>query len=138
MVELKLSPFYPSDYEILEGKELLVCNLLSPRGTSRFSTTCCNTPVANTKEKFPWVGIPTKNFENAKEGSTEELGSIKSRAFGMYKTDEAPFKISNKFSVKDILTVLPFILKGMILKKYSSSPFYKEDEITPFCRTNNL
>ena len=129
---------YPSDYEIIEGKDLLVCNLLSPSGASRFSTTCCNTPVANTKQKFPWVSILTKSFENANEGSTEELGNIKSRAFGMYKTDKAPFKISNKVSVKDILIVLPFILKGMILKKYSKSPIYKEDQVTPFCSIKNL
>src|SRR6476646_2142775 len=50
-------PAYPAEVKFVAGKELLACTRLSPRGMFRWSTTCCNTPIANTMPGFPWAGI---------------------------------------------------------------------------------
>lgn len=124
-------PVYPNDFKILEGEEYLKCNQLREKGLKRWSVTCCNTAVVNTMSKFPWAGIPHNLFTNAEPGCLEKLGPIRSRIKGKFKTAEAPFKISEDMKLKDILVVLPFILKGFALKKFNHSPFFKEDGKTP-------
>lgn len=131
-------PVYPNDFKIIEGEDFLQCNLLSPKGLNRWTAKCCNTPVANTMAKFPWVGIPHTAFTKAEAGSLEKIGKIKSRIKGKYKTSKAPFEISDNLKLGDMLVVLPFIAKGFLFKKFSKSPFFKEDGVTPVKEANLL
>jgi len=43
----------------------------------------------------------------------------------------APFKISNKISFADMLVVMPFIIKGKLLKMHKQSDFFNSDDVTP-------
>lgn len=124
-------PVYPNDFKIQRGQEYLQCNILEQKGLHRWSTTCCNSPVANTKAKFPWVGIPYQAYTNVQPEILEILGPIRSRILGKFKRSEPPFKISDSLTFKDILVVLPFVIKGFWLKKFNQSPFFKEDQTTP-------
>ncbi len=59
------------------------------------------------------------------------LGEVKSRIFGRDAQPGAPFKISEKISLGDLSVVLPFIVKGKVLRKANTSPLYNEDNVTP-------
>lgn len=131
-------PAYPNDFEILAGKEFLKCNKLSRKGLHRWTASCCNTPIANTMPKFPWLGIPHNVYKNADSQALEVFGPVRSRIKGKFKTKEAPFKISDDLKITDALVVLPFIAKGFLFKKYSASPFLKEDGKTPVSEPNYL
>lgn len=126
----EIIPVYPSDFKIITGLEKLKCNRLSPKGIDRWSTTCCNSPIANTKAKFPWVGINYNTYNNCND--SKELGEIKSRIFGKFKKGDPPFNVSEKMTFKDAWVVIPFIFKGLVRKKADNSIFYKEGKSAPF------
>lgn len=51
----------PAQMKILSGKERLRCLRLTERGLTRWFTTCCRTPIANTSRHawMPFVGLMT-------------------------------------------------------------------------------
>jgi hypothetical protein len=126
-------PAYPADAEILDGREYLKCTRLSPRGTLRFSTSCCNTPVANTRAKEPWAGFLRCMYTAGEEAHRidQTLGPVRSRIMGRYAKGTPPAGTPAKFDLKALITVMPFILKGKLFKKYKPSPFFAEDGVTP-------
>lgn len=131
-------PAYPNDFVIQEGKEHLKCFKLSPKGLHRWTAACCNTPIVNTMPKFPWLGIPRNVYTNADSNALAAFGKVRSRIKGKFKTGDAPFKISDDLGFMDALTVIPFIAKGFIFKKFSSSPFLKDDGKTPMSEPHYL
>ncbi len=127
----EIIPAYPKDVEFIQGVEKLKCNRLSPNGLYRWSTTCCNSPIANTRPAFPWVGIFHTTYKTKDPNALNSLGEIKSRIFGRDAKDGAPFDISNKIGFKAMMAVMPFILKGKLKKMSEPSPFFKADGETP-------
>ncbi len=124
-------PAYPREIKILHGQENLKCYRLTEHGTYRWATSCCNSPILNTKPGFPWAGISHTAYKSFDPNSLEVLGEVKSRIYGRDASADVPFKISNKISFGDMLVVLPFILKGKILKMSQKSPFFENDNSTP-------
>lgn len=122
----EIVPIYPSNFKILRGKDKLKCTQLVAGGMSRFSTTCCNTPVANTDMKRPWVGVlwralnpgGPQNFESA-------FGEIRSSIMGKFARGERPAGVPEKFDFKGFRIVMPFLLKGMIMGRAKPSPFFE-------------
>jgi hypothetical protein len=53
---------------------------------------------------------------------------------GKYAKGTPDFKISYKIGKRDMLTVLPFILKGKLFGKHKGSPFFEGDGTTPIGR----
>ncbi|MFV0277258.1 MAG: DUF6151 family protein [Parahaliea sp.] len=131
-------PVYPSEMRIVQGREHLVCNQLSPRGLFRWSTRCCNSPVGNTRAKFPWFGIPHNAYRAADPDCLERLGPVRSRIFGRYATAEPPFPVSDGLGFRDALTVLPFLARGMIGGKYKNSPFLAADNVSPIVEPRQI
>jgi len=129
----EIVPVYPSEIEFSQGKEHLQCHRLTKKGLHRWKTSCCNSPIANTKVGFPWIGLFHSTYTATDPESLTRLGNIKSRIFGRDAKEGAPFKISNKISFSDFLVVLPFVVKGKILKKQRHSPFFENDGTTPVC-----
>jgi hypothetical protein len=127
-------PVYPADVTFLQGVELLQCNRLAERGNNRWSTTCCNSPIANTPAGLPWVGIFHQAYTREDAGYLEKLGGIRSRIHGLHAREGAPFRISPKISFRDLLVVMPFIIKGKMLKKHLHSPFFEDDNRTPISK----
>lgn len=124
-------PAYPSDMEIVSGREHLKCTRLTSKGLFRFSTTCCNTPVANTARGLAWVGVPRQLYTNSDVHALEKLGPVRSRIMGQYAKGSVPAGTAKRMNLKAIMTVLPFVLKGKILGKVRPSPFFEEDGVTP-------
>ncbi|MCB0419719.1 MAG: hypothetical protein KDD61_01910 [Bdellovibrionales bacterium] len=124
-------PVYPCDIKFLSGRENLKCNRLSEKGLNRWSTKCCNSPIANVKPFFPWVGVIHSAYTRKDPQFLENLGPIRSRIMGAYAHGRPPFKIPQKMDLNAIVSVLPFILKGKFLKKYKDSPFFESDGKTP-------
>ena len=58
------------------------------------------------------------------------LGPVRSRIMGRYAQGTPPMGTPEKFNLKAILTVMPFMLKGMLLGKSRPSPFFAEDTVT--------
>lgn len=125
-------PAYPADIELLSGREHLRCTRLSPNGTFRFTTSCCNTPIVNLRPGMPWAGL-LRGVYTAKDADPLEqaLGPIRSRVMGRYAKGTPPAGTPEKFNFKAVKSVLPFVLKGMLLRKAKPSPFFAEDGITP-------
>ncbi len=121
-------PAYPSDVEILSGQETLKCTRLSPNGIFRFSTSCCNTPIVNTRPNEPWAGFLGCVYS---PDAIRSLGPVRCRIMGRYAKGAVPPGTPDKFNLKALLAVMPFILKGKLFKKSNPSPFFTKDELTP-------
>ncbi|PLX35922.1 MAG: hypothetical protein C0606_17700 [Hyphomicrobiales bacterium] len=129
----EIVPVYPDEFKIVAGAEVLRCNRLSKRGLSRWSATCCNSPIANVRPKFPWVGILHNAYTVKAPDTLEKAGPIRSRIMGKFKRGTPPFEISEKIRLRDILVIAPFLLRGFLFKKHRVSPFFREDGVTPVC-----
>lgn len=132
----EIIPAYPADIKILSGKDLLKCLRLSPTGMFRFSTTCCNTPVANTDPHRPWAGIHRRMYTTKDPDRLDnELGPIKSSIMGKHAKGTPPAGTPQKFDLKGVSVVLPFILKGKFLGKHKPSPFFENGEAVGAVKT---
>lgn len=125
-------PVYPSEIKILEGREVLKCVRLSPKGLYRWFTGCCNTPVASTRPGFPWVGMVHRVYSVQDSDYLEKtLGPIKSRIMGRFAKGTPPSGTASGIDFKGFVTVLPFLLKGALMGKAKRSPFFEQDGVTP-------
>lgn len=121
-------PAYPADVEVLHGLEHLACTRLSATGTHRFSTSCCNTPIANTRPGTPWAGFLRCAYAAQDALSLDQaLGPVRSRVMGRYAKGTPPAGTPDKFNLNAFLTVMPFMLKGKLLRKAKPSPFFAAD-----------
>jgi hypothetical protein len=102
-------PVYPAEIQILAGREVLKCLRLSPDGLYRWYVSCCNTPVANVRPRFPWVGMVHRVFTVQDAGYLERtFGAIRSRIMGRYARGTPPSGTAEKIDFKGFVTVLPF------------------------------
>jgi hypothetical protein len=126
-------PVYPADVEIVDGRDHLRCVRLSPTGTFRFYTSCCNTPIANTRPGKPWVGFLRCVYTNGRDTQNFDqlLGPVRSRIMGLYAQGNPPVGTPNKFDLKALLSVMPFMLKGKLFGKVKPSPFFAADADAP-------
>ncbi|QQR88915.1 MAG: hypothetical protein IPJ88_11875 [Myxococcales bacterium] len=135
----EIVPVYPSEFNIVSGQQALRCNRLSEQGLNRWSTTCCNSPIANTRARFPWVGLIHSTFTVDDPTYLEKtFGAVRSRIYGRYAKEGHPFPIAEKMGLKDMLAVLPFLLKGFMLKKHRHSQFFKDDGTSPIAEPSIL
>jgi len=125
-------PVYPADVELIQGKEQLKCTRLSPAGTFRFSTSCCNTPIANTRPGEPWAGFLRCVYTAGGDAQAFDqlLGPVRSRIMGQYAQGTPPAGTPKKFNLKAVLSVMPFMVKGKLLGKAKPSPFFAADGLT--------
>ena len=124
-------PVYPRDVQILKGKEYLKCMRLSPKGIFRFSTSCCNTPVANTKPGF-WLGFHRILYATTDPTKLDNiLGPVRSSIMGRFAKGTLPAGTPDTYNLKSFICVMPFMLKGKLLKKFKGSPFFEDDGETP-------
>jgi hypothetical protein len=119
----EIIPAYPADFTIVSGAEKIKCTRLSEKGLFRFSTSCCNTPIANARPRLPWLGILRCAYAN-KEELDRELGPIRSRIMGKFAKGTPPKGTPQKFDLKGLRIVMPYLLKGKILRKGVPTPFF--------------
>ncbi len=123
----EIIPAYPADIEIVKGNELLKCVRLSSKGMFRFYTSCCQSPVGNTSPNRAWVGILRNMYPREVE---KILGTIRSSIMGKFAKGTPPQGTPEKFDLKGFSIVMPFMLKGVLLRKANPSPFFQKDGTT--------
>ncbi|SEW07965.1 hypothetical protein SAMN05444851_1273 [Aliiroseovarius sediminilitoris] len=124
-------PAYPSDITFIKGESNLCYSQVTQNGLYRFSTTCCNSPIVNTRPNFPWAGIFHSAYTAADTQALKKFGEIRGRIRGTYAKGNPDFKVSDKIGARDMLTVLPFVVKGKLFGKHKGSPFFENDGATP-------
>lgn len=124
-------PAYPSEVSFLVGESNLCYSRVTRNGLYRYSTSCCNSPIANTRPNFPWAGIFHSAYTAADPNALAKFGEIRGRIMGKFAKSDPDFEISDKISLRDMLTVLPFVVKGKLFGKHKHSPFFETDGTTP-------
>lgn len=120
---------YPTHMQINEGVENIACVQLAEKGLYRWHTTCCNFPIGNTMDsaKMPFVGIPVAFMQFTDEQQKlKTLGPITMKAFAKYAIGSMPNDAHPRFPLSFMPKIIFFMLKGMLTKKSSPSPFFKE------------
>ena len=125
----EIIPAYPADFKFIAGVEHIKCLRLSSTGMFRFYTGCCNTPIANTDTTRPWAGVNRRMYTVKDTNILEkELGPVKSSIMGKDAIGTPPPGTPEKFNLKGFATVIPYILKGLVLGKAKPSPFFTNGE----------
>jgi hypothetical protein len=125
-------PVYPEQMKIIAGREVLKCLRLSPEGLYRWYASCCNTPVTNTRPGFPWMGTVHRVFTVPDPSYlVRTLGPVKSRIMGRFARGTPPSGTAKNINFKGFMTVLPFIVKGMLTGKAKHSPLFERDGKMP-------
>jgi hypothetical protein len=130
---------YPAYMEITDGQENIGCVQLREKGLYRWHTKCCNMPLANTmrSSKLPFVGVSVKLMQfNSDQEKMEILGPVSMKAFGKYSIGKMPTDVHPKFPLSYMPKIIGFMLKGMLGKKNSPSPFFKDG--APVTKANVL
>lgn len=120
---------YPAYLSITKGQEHIGCMQLSEKGLFRWHTTCCNMPLGNTMRSpnMPFVGISVKWMQFSGDQEKESiLGPVTMKAFGKYARGSMPNDAYARFPLSYMPKIIGFMLKGMIGKKQSPSPFFKD------------
>jgi hypothetical protein len=132
-------PVYPAHLKILQGREVMKCLRLSPKGLDRWYAGCCKTPLGNTRPGFPWVGIAHRAYNVRDPNYLEKtFGPIKSRINGRFAKGTPPSGTASGMDFKGFLSVLPFLLRGLIMGKAKPSPFFAQDGATPIAQPQVL
>lgn len=128
---IELFQTYPAYMNIVEGQENIGCIQLREKGLHRWYTTCCNLPLANTmsSSNVPFVGVPVKLMQfGSEQEKLEVLGPVTLKAFGKYAKGDMPKDAHKKFPLSFIPKIMGFMLKGLLTKKNTPSPFFKNGE----------
>lgn len=135
----EIIPVYPAEIKFIAGKENLKCVRLSNKGMHRWYTSCCRTPIANTRPKLPWIGILSRVY-NLKDPSLLEksFGPVGSSIMGRFARGPVIAGTANNMNLKAFKFVLPFVLKGLILGRGKNSPFFLADGKTPIAPETTL
>lgn len=120
-------PNYPANVKIVSGVDQLKCTRLTDKGMYRWSTKCCNSPIANGRPGTPWLGIHRIMFMKDPQYLERTLGPIKSSILGKFATGPVPPGTPKGFDFKGFRLVMPFILKGKLTGKSNPSPFFAAD-----------
>ena len=122
---------YPAYMEITEGQDKIRCMQLSSKGLYRWHTACCHMPLANTlhSPRVPFVGISVKLMQfSSEQQKNEALGPISLKVFGKYAIGGKPEDAHPTTPISFLPKILVFMLKGLLGRKYSPSPFFKQGE----------
>ena len=116
-----------SQVQITEGVDKLQCMRLTPKGLTRWYTTCCKTPVANTmKASMPFVGL-IHTFMDVQDRQAV-LGPWLAYAQTQYaKGNPAHPKATNKFGLGITLRIVRKMLSWKLRGMHTPSVFYGED-----------
>ena len=128
----EIIPSYPANVKIVSGAEQVRGTRLSDQGMFRWSTACCNSPIANARPGTPWLGMH-RNMYIAKDALAldQAFGPDKTRVLGKFATGPLPAGTPAGFNFKAMRMVLPFILKGILGGKAKNSPFVAADGKSP-------
>lgn len=113
-----------------EGQENIACMRLSPKGTLRWYTSCCKTPLANTpaSPKVPFVGLIHTCLGTPEEIETT-FGPIKANVNPEDAIGEPKPRAFGKTGV-----ILGFMGRSLVERmtgRYKQNPFFPKGDDTP-------
>ncbi len=111
-----------------QGEDQLRCLRLTKKGTTRWYTACCKTPVGNTVNgSVPFIGVIHTIMDD--DGIRDQaLGPVRTYVQGQHALKELPSKRYNKgFPLGITLRIMGKILKWKLTGKGKPNPFFDED-----------
>lgn len=118
----------PANLEITHGIENLKCLRLTEKGMLRWYAGCCNTPISNTapNSKIPFAGVVHSIIDFGSSGQNRDniLGPVSMRVQGKSGIGILPEGTYQKFSFKQIVQTVGFLIVGFLRRQYTPSPFF--------------
>jgi hypothetical protein len=123
----EILPMYPSKIKFTHGAENLKMLRLTDLGMFRWYAGCCKTPIANTQvsAKLPFAGLVHSIIVLRNEPQkTEVLGPLRARVQSQDGIGKIPAGSHQKFALSFLFRVIRFLMRGVITKGYTPSPFF--------------
>jgi hypothetical protein len=124
----------PSKITFTKGNENIKCLRLSPKGTTRWYTSCCNTPIANTislEKDFAGVISEIIDFDKAQSTKDQAIGPVKYQIMAKYAHGVPPKGSSQGFPKTLVFKIMFKLMYGKITKNYLPNPFFDENTGLP-------
>jgi hypothetical protein len=116
----------PRDVRLLQGTEHLACMSLSPKGTLRWFTTCCRTPIGNTPRDrgLSHVGLVHTAHEGAGADLDAAFGPVRMRV-NRQSAHGGPPEASPRIGfLASILRYMAGLAWARASGKYRDNPFF--------------
>jgi hypothetical protein len=131
----------PARLVFTAGRDRLACLRVTAKGTLRWYTTCCQTPIGNTlaTRNTPFVGLIHACIDPGERTLDDVLGPVRIRvqkrhAIGMVPTLDA----HDGFSVGHVLGIGRRILGWRLRGDHRRSPFFDEATGVPIAEPQTL
>jgi len=111
-----------SRFTIEQGQDQLQCVRLGPKGLHRWYAACCNSPLANTVPRIPFVGVARSVFELPAGDEDAKLGARIMSAHPRAAIGGAP--PGARFTLRDALRVTGLLLAWSIRRLGHPTPFF--------------
>lgn len=117
----------PAHLKITRGKEFIRCLRLTPKGTYRWYTDCCKTPIGNSLSAgVPFVGL-IHNFMDDTGRRDNNLGPVRAYVQTKFARGTLPAERKQGFPVWVILRGVGKLLVWKIRHMEQPSPFFYPD-----------
>ena len=115
----------PRHVRLLQGAEHLACMSLTPKGTLRWFTSCCRTPIGNTPRdmRLSHLGLIHTALEGEGRDLDAAFGPVRLRA-NRQSAHGRPPASSNLRSFTTILRYVARLAVARIGGRYRSNPFF--------------
>lgn len=127
----------PARLEIDAGTEQLRCMRLTPKGTCRWYTACCRTPIGNTlaTHQVPFVGLVSSCVQAGagRDALDLALGPIHGRVWGRFAKGDTRglTKLHARVPLLMLLRVGRLLLTWRLRGDHRQSPFFEPDTGEP-------
>ena len=124
----------PAYLEFTRGLEHIDCLRLTPKGTFRWYTDCCRTPIGNTwpTGKVPFVGLIHSCLEPEDRSLDEVLGPVRYHVMAKYANgDMTGIDAYEKFPLHQIFPFMWNLLRWRIRGDHKRSPFFDAETGEP-------
>lgn len=117
-------PTAPRNVTFTQGKELLACMQLSPKGLLRWYASCCNTPIGNTwrSSKLSYVGLVHNCLESSGKSMDESFGPVKVYVNPQSAKGEVRSKSTGMLGM--LFSWITMMLGERLSGRYKLSPFF--------------
>ena len=124
----------PAHLKFTHGVEHIACLRLTPKGTFRWYTECCRTPIGNTLPTniFPFVGLIHSCLDTEGRPLDEVLGPVRFRVMAQYAIGDLEGAAAyDRFPVLPGIQLIFKFLYWRIRGDHKHSPFFDPDTGNP-------
>ena len=124
----------PANLTFTQGMDHIACLRLTPKGTLRWYTDCCRTPIGNTLPTniFPFVGLIHSCMDTEGRPLEEVLGPVRFRVMAQYAIgDLGDLSAYDRFPVLPSILLIGKFLYWRIRGDHKHSPFFNPETGEP-------